>query len=99
MGHYPLFPPLPPSEWAGTVILALTVSLSLSLSYLYLSMVSLTTGFTCVSLYAWCCAWNEKGDLRLFLAERLWPSLFQPFVQEFSEHGLQITVCECSGAN
>ena len=24
---------------------------------------------------------------------------FQPFVQDFSEHGLQITVCECSGAN
>ena len=34
-----------------------------------------------------------------FLAERLWPPLFQPFVQECLEHGLQITVCECSGAN
>ena len=41
--------------------------------------------------------WFEKGGLRLFLAERLWPPLFQPFVQELSEHGLQITVCESPG--
>ena len=38
--------------------------------------------------------WFEKNDLRLFLAERLWTPHFQCCVQEFSEHGLQITVCE-----
>ena len=31
----------------------------------------------------------KKGDLRLFLAERLCTPLVQPFVQEFSEYGLQ----------
>ena len=36
----------------------------------------------------------KRSDLRLFLAERLWTPHFQPFIQEFSEHGLQITVCE-----
>ena len=36
----------------------------------------------------------KRGDLRLFLAERLWTPHFQPLFQEFSEHGLQITVCE-----
>ena len=38
--------------------------------------------------------WFGGGDLGLFLAERLWTPHLQPFVQEFSEHGLQITVCE-----
>ena len=37
---------------------------------------------------------KEKGDLRLFLAEQLRTPHFQPFIQEFSEHGLQITVCK-----
>ena len=41
--------------------------------------------------------WFEKGDLRLLLAERLWTPHFQPFVQEFSAHGLQITVLRVSG--
>ena len=51
-----------------------------------------------------CCTGSEvmviwKGWFETVPWERLWTPLFQPFVQEFSEHGLQITVCECSGAN
>ena len=39
-----------------------------------------------------------NGDLKRVIwdcsLQRLWTPLFQPFVQEFSEHGLQIMVCE-----